>query len=231
MQMREGIILAGGFGTRLRQVVPDLPKPMAPIAGRPFLEILLRKLAAKGFQRIVLSVGFMADKIYTYFGDHFASIELLYTTEKIPLGTGGAVRLAMDKCGQDHVFIFNGDTYTDLEIDALEGQWEMYRRPIIVCKNVADITRYGCVVVEKNRVVGFSEKGLAGPGLINAGCYVLNRGQLDALPIYMPFSLEADYLPRAVQENTFDVFVTAADFIDIGVPEDYARAQTELLGL
>ena len=114
----EAIVLAGGFGTRLRQVVTDVPKSMAPIAGRPFLEILLGSLARKGFQRIVLSLGFMAEKISDHFGTHFAGLELAYVVEETPLGTGGAVRLASTACTQDHVFVLNGDTYVDLEADA-----------------------------------------------------------------------------------------------------------------
>lgn len=229
--MLEGIVLAGGFGTRLRQVVPDLPKPMAPIAGRPFLEILLTDLAKKGFGRIVLSLGFMAEKIETYFNARFAGMELDYVIEEDPLGTGGAVRLALEQARQDHVFVFNGDTYLDLEIDAVEGLWQGHHRPIIIGREVPDTARYGRLLSKDARVIGFTEKGISGQGLINAGCYVLNRGQLEAFPLHMAFSLETDYLAKAVQESPFELFVTAGHFIDIGVPEDYRRAQTELTGL
>ena len=106
----EAIVLAGGFGTRLRQVVADVPKPMAPIADRPFLEILLGSLARKGFSQVVLSLGFMAEKISDHFGARFAGMDIAYVVEETPLGTGGAIRLALDACTQDHVFVFNGDT-------------------------------------------------------------------------------------------------------------------------
>jgi D-glycero-alpha-D-manno-heptose 1-phosphate guanylyltransferase len=228
--MLEGIILAGGFGTRLRQVVPDLPKPMAPIAGRPFLEILLSDLARKGLGRIVLSLGFMAEKIESYFSTRFAGMEIDYVIEDDPLGTGGAVRLAMEQCNEDHVFIFNGDTYLDLEIDAVERQWQSHHRPIIVGREVPDTARYGRLLSKDAQVVGFTEKGISGLGLINAGCYVLNRGQLDVFPQHSAFSLETDYLAKAVQDLPFDLFVTSGHFIDIGVPEDYQRAQAELAG-
>ena len=109
--MHEAIVLAGGFGTRLREVLPDLPKPMAPVAGRPFLEILLTSLADKGFSRVVLSLGYMADKIITYFGNSFTGLDLIYVVEDEPLGTGGAVRLALSQCLQDHIYILNGDTF------------------------------------------------------------------------------------------------------------------------
>lgn len=226
--MREAVVLAGGFGTRLRQVVPDLPKPMAPIAGRPFLEILLGSLAGKGFGRVVLSLGFMADSIFGHFGSHHAGMELAYVVEDQPLGTGGAVRLAMLQCHEDHVFVFNGDTFLDLEVDVVEQHWQNHRLPIIVGREVPDAARYGRLLAENGRVTGFTEKGVYGPGLINAGCYVFNQGQLDDLPLNVPFSLEVDYLVNAVSRAPIDVFITAGQFIDIGVPDDFLRAQTEL---
>ena len=132
----EAIVLAGGFGTRLRQLVADVPKPMAPIAGRPFLEILLGSLAQKGFTQVVLSLGFMAEKISGHFGPRFAGLDLTYVVEDTPLGTGGATRLAATACAQDHVFVFNGDTYLDLEVDLLERQWQAKRHPIVVGRQV-----------------------------------------------------------------------------------------------
>jgi D-glycero-alpha-D-manno-heptose 1-phosphate guanylyltransferase len=226
--MREAIVLAGGFGTRLRQMVPDLPKAMAPIAGRPFLEILLGSLARKGFERAVLSLGFMADRIAGHFGEGFAGISLEYVVEDRPLGTGGGTRLAMASCHSDHVFVFNGDTFLDLEVDAVERQWQGQGHPIIVGREVPDTARYGRLLTSQGLVTGFTEKGAAGHGLINAGCYLFNRGQLDGFALKQPFSLEADYLAAAVSTIPFEVFMTAGEFIDIGVPEDFLRAQTVL---
>jgi D-glycero-alpha-D-manno-heptose 1-phosphate guanylyltransferase len=224
----EAIVLAGGFGTRLRQVVTDVPKPMAPIAGRPFLEILLGELAQKGFSRVVLSLGFMAEKISSHFGPRFAGLNLAYVMEDTPLGTGGATRLATTACAQDHVFVFNGDTYLDLEVDLLERQWQAKRHPIVVGRQVPDTTRYGRLVVDGDRIISFAEKGIAGPGLINAGCYVLATDALAQFPLNQTFSIETDYLVPEVARATVDVFVTEGVFIDIGIPEDYARAQTLL---
>jgi len=225
----EAIVLAGGFGTRLRQVVTDVPKPMAPIAGRPFLEILLGELAQKGFSRVVLSLGFMAEKISGHFGPRFAGLNLAYVVEDTPLGTGGATRLAATACSQDHVFVFNGDTYLDLEVDLLERQWQAKRHPIVVGRQVPDTTRYGRLVVDGDRIISFAEKGIAGPGLINAGCYVLATDALAQFPLNKPFAIETDYLVPEVARATVDVFVTEGVFIDIGIPEDYARAQTLLV--
>jgi D-glycero-alpha-D-manno-heptose 1-phosphate guanylyltransferase len=226
--MIEAIVLAGGLGTRLREVVSNLPKPMAPVAGRPFLEILLGHIAQKGIGRVVLSVGFMAEKITAHFGNRFAGMELDYVVETSPLGTGGAVRMAMTKCSQDHVFVFNGDTFLDLETGTVESQWQQHHQPIIVGREVPDTNRYGRLLIDHGRVIGFAEKGGSGPGVINAGCYVLNASQLDAFQPNTAFSLELEYFNKALEEVYFDVYITSGVFIDIGVPEDYARAQIKL---
>lgn len=224
----EAIILAGGAGTRLRPVVPDLPKPLAPVAGRPFLEILLESLSRKKFRRAVLSTGYMADKISSYFGDHFERMELAYAVEQTPLGTGGAVRLGMTHCSGDHVFVFNGDTFLDLEASAVEAHWQTHHFPIIVACHVNDTVRYGRLETGDGCVRAFLGKGVPGPGLINAGSYVLPKGILDVFAVGKPFSLEKDFLSEAVGGNRFDCFTTHGRFIDIGVPEDYARAQIDL---
>jgi D-glycero-alpha-D-manno-heptose 1-phosphate guanylyltransferase len=204
---------------------------MAPIAGRPFLEILLGSLAKKGFSRVVLSLGFMAEKISGHFGSRFAGLDLTYVVEDTPLGTGGATRLAVEACAQDHVFVFNGDTYLDLEVELLEQQWQAKRHPIVVGRQVPDTTRYGRLVVDGDRITRFAEKGIAGRGLINAGCYVLATDALARFPLHRPFSIETDYLVPEVARATVEVFVTEGVFIDIGIPEDYARAQTLLAAL
>jgi len=224
----EAIILAGGFGTRLKQVVPDLPKPMAPVAGRPFLEILLASLARKGFRRAVLSLGYLAEKVTSHFGDRFAGMALIYEIEPTPLGTGGAVRRALMRCNADHVFVFNGDTFLDLEAQHVESHWNGHHAPIIVAREVPDTARYGRLATANGQILGFAEKGAGGRGLINAGCYVVPAGILNGFEPDRAFSLETDFLAKAVATQRFDVFVTEGRFIDIGIPEDYARAQTEL---
>jgi D-glycero-alpha-D-manno-heptose 1-phosphate guanylyltransferase len=227
----EAIVLAGGFGTRLRQVVPDLPKPMAPIAGRPFLEILLSALARKGFTRVVFSLGFMSEKIIEHFGNSYKGMDLVYEVELLPLGTGGAIRAALARCMSDHVYIFNGDTYLDLEVDALERLWQSKHNPVIVVREVADTARFGKVEMRDGQVVAFREKGMSGPGLINAGCYILPQNLLDDFPSNKPFSIESEFFIESLQRIRFDGFITHGRFIDIGVPDDYALAQTVLAGL
>lgn len=226
--MREAVILAGGLGTRLRSAVPDLPKPMAPVAGRPFLEILLGSLQSKGFGRAVLSLGYMSDSVVDHFGSSYRGLELDYVIESEPLGTGGALRLALSHCVSDHAFVFNGDTYLDLEIEELAASWLSRQHPIIVARHVADTTRYGRLLTSEGRVVRFEGSGIGGEGLINAGCYVLSTRMLENLPLPERFSFEQDFLSEAVRSECFDLFVSKGSFIDIGVPEDYMRAQHDL---
>jgi D-glycero-alpha-D-manno-heptose 1-phosphate guanylyltransferase len=224
----EAIVLAGGFGTRLRAVVADLPKPMAPVAGRPFLEILLASLAGKGITRVVLSVGYMAQTIVERFGHTFGGLEIDYAIEATPLGTGGAVRLALGRCTGEPVLVVNGDTFLDVDLEALRGLWRADRAPVVVARAVGDTTRFGRLRVEGERITAFAEKGVAGPGLINAGCYLVPRDLLAAFGPDRAFSLETDFLAPCVERSTVRVLVSAGTFIDIGVPEDYARAQTLL---
>ena len=222
----EAIVLAGGMGTRLKAVVPDLPKPMAPVAGRPFLEIVLSALADKGFSRVILSVGYKAEVIVSHFGQRFSGMAISYEIEESPLGTGGAMRAAMSRCDGDHVFVFNGDTFLDVEATDIERNWSWRRTPLIIAKQVKDAERYGTLKVEGRRVLGFYEKGVHGPGLINAGCYILPTDVLDRYDIGQAFSFETDYLPEAVQRNHFEYYMTNGLFVDIGVPEDYLLAQS-----
>jgi D-glycero-alpha-D-manno-heptose 1-phosphate guanylyltransferase len=224
----EAVVLAGGFGTRLRSVVPDLPKPMAPVAGRPFLEILLTWMARSGFRRVVLSLGYKADMIVGHFGSSYAGMELVYEIETTPLGTGGAIRQASRHCTGTHYFVLNGDSYLDLDVLQVEAWWQRNRAPIIVARAVPDTARYGRLATSGHQVTAFEGQGTPGPGVINGGCYVFNIDQLSDWPLGKAFSVEADYFPHHVKNRRVDVFVTQGQFIDIGVPEDYARAQTEL---
>lgn len=222
----EAIVLAGGLGTRLRAVVPDLPKSMAPIGERPFLEIILGVLAQKGFTRIILSLGYKADTIVSHFGRSFAGMRLLHEIEEQPLGTGGALRRALARCEFDHAFVFNGDTFLDLEVAQAEAHWQANRFPIIVGRNVADTTRYGRLEARDRRITRFVGKDIPGPGLINAGCYIFPPDILDRHEPGRAFSLESDFLESAVMTQHFDLFVSEGFFMDIGIPEDYLRAQT-----
>lgn len=228
--MHEAVILAGGYGTRLRKVVADVPKPMAPIAGRPFLEIQLGMLRSRGFGHAVLAIGYLGHTIVEHFGDRFGDLELSYAIEDTPLGTGGAVQRALRECRSDRAFVFNGDTYLELDFEAADRLWRADHRGVLVARTVPDTARYGRLAVAAGYVHGLIEKGAAGPGVINAGCYLLNRGQLEEYAAQPPFSFENDYLARRLLTEPFHLLLTDGLFIDIGVPEDFTRAQELLAG-
>ena len=223
--MHEAVILAGGYGTRLRQVVSDVPKPMAPIGGRPFLELQLRMLERQGFEHVVLAVGYLGHMIMSHFGDRLGHLKLSYTVEDSPLGTGGAIQTALRSCRRDRVFVLNGDTYLEFECDTADSLWQSDRCGVIVGRALPDTARYGRLVTAGGWVTGMTEKGDGGPGIVNAGCYVLAREQLAAVDHSMPFSFEADYLAHILPTAPFHLCETSGLFIDIGVPEDFARAQ------
>lgn len=228
----EAIVLAGGLGSRLRSVVPDLPKPMAPINGEPFLALLLRALAKGEFQAVTLAVGYKAEQIRNYFGARFADLPLTYSLETEPLGTGGAICLALCKTTSRDVFILNGDTYLELDYTAMIATHRKTNTTVTVAvKQVVDAARYGTVELNGDHICRFVEKGRHGPGMINAGVYVISRNLLLQPELPPAFSFETEFLgPRAPTLCPL-AFRTPGIFIDIGVPTDYSRAQTQLANL
>lgn len=226
--MREAIILAGGKGTRLRELVSDVPKPMAPVAGRPFLELLLDRLVDAKFNQVVLSVGYMADKIMDYFGSGHKDLPIKYVIEDTPLGTGGAIRKALLAINGDYAVVLNGDTFAEGDFDALIQMRAHAKRVVIGVAKMKDASRYGAIEASEGRLIGFREKGVVGPGLINVGCYVVGNTDLDSFPVDTNFSFETDYLQKVYKELPIDVYQFTGKFIDIGVPEDYEFAQTYL---
>lgn len=227
--MTQAIILAGGFGTRLRDVVSDVPKPMAPIGNRPFLDILLSSLSLRGVTRVVLSVGYMADVIQSYFGDKRYEMEILYQVETKALGTGGAIRAGFEFCSDESVFVLNGDTFIDVDLDLLQKFRRQQNAPIMVTREVPGANRYGTVKVKNHRILSFLPKGEPGNNnLINAGFYLLPSNLLDCYQVGETFSFENDFLPRIIRSNRFLSFNCDGYFIDIGIPEDYEKAKSEL---
>jgi D-glycero-alpha-D-manno-heptose 1-phosphate guanylyltransferase len=225
------VILAGGAGTRLRSAVPDLPKALAPVGGRPFIEYLLERLVAAGVRRIVLAVGYRADAIVQRLGPRFGDAALSYSTEAEPLGTGGAVRKAL-AAAAGPALVLNGDTLLDLDYAALAA-WYAHEPEALamVVRPVDDTSRYGAVVVEDGRVRRFAEKGARGPGLINAGVYVLRSEVFERFGLEGRFSLEEDLLAAHAAELRPRAWTAQGYFIDIGLPADYERAQRELPAL
>lgn len=228
MPVEEAIVLVGGLGTRLRAMISDVPKPLAPVAGRPFLAWVLDRLAAAGMRRVVLATGHMADQVQRLATDRWRGMDVEYSHEEHPLGTGGALRQAARRVQGDGVHLLNGDTYLLYSPQALEAATRRLDAWMgVALARVSDLGRYGAVELGGGRVVAFHEKGGTGPGEINAGCYFLTARALDALPERASFSLEADVLPQYASSGRIAAFAQTADFIDIGVPEDYQRAQIQ----
>ena len=227
--MLEAIILAGGAGTRLRSVVADLPKPMADVAGRPFLAYQLDYLAAAGIRRIVLSVGYLRERIIEWFGASYRGIDIDYAIEEELLGTGGALRVSLARVSGERVLVLNGDTWFPVDIAAMAAAHaESGCVMTMALKELTDFSRYGAVTVADGRVNGFSEKGFCSRGYINGGVYLIECALEARFPERKRFSLESDLLEAQVGAIAICPFISDAYFIDIGVPEDYHTAQLEL---
>jgi D-glycero-alpha-D-manno-heptose 1-phosphate guanylyltransferase len=228
-EIRKAMILAGGRGERLQTIVSHLPKPMAPVGRRPFLEYLLDELVDAGVTDVILSVGYRGETIREHFGDSYRSISLRYSVETFPLGTGGAMVLGLKEEDSSPVLVLNGDTLIEVDYKALAHWYDGVTSPlgVVLCR-VPDTSRYGSVVRSGNRVVEFLEKGKNGPGLINAGMYVIRPTLFSLYPCGERFSFETDLLQRHCFDLQPPSFVTDGYFIDIGTPEDYDRAQREL---
>jgi NDP-sugar pyrophosphorylase family protein len=224
------LVLCGGLGTRLRSVLSDRPKSMAPVAGRPFLELILRQLHEQGIRKVILGTGYRAEQIEQYFqtgADLGLSLE--YSREAEPLGTGGAVKLA-EKFLSDPVVVVNGDSYVEWNLSqALALQTQRNAEVVIVLQAVPDVSRYGSVTIDnEGRITEFVEKrARSGSGLINAGVYLLQKEILAELPPGRAISLEREVFPRLLGRPIYGM-VSRGIFIDIGIPEDLARAQTLL---
>ncbi len=227
----EAIVLAGGLGTRLAARLNGIPKPMALVGGRPFLEILLGQLQRAGCTRAVLAVGHLHEAIQGHFGASFHGLRVDYAIENLPLGTGGAIRKALAMAGDEPVLALNGDTFLDADYAAmLRFHTAQATRLTMAITRQADSARYGGVVVSGERITGFEEKGRAGEGWINAGSYVLAKSLEWPPSLPERFSFERDFLVPEISRLSPAAFRVDGFFLDIGVPEDLDRAQTELAG-
>jgi D-glycero-alpha-D-manno-heptose 1-phosphate guanylyltransferase len=224
----EAIILAGGLGTRLRSVVPDAPKVMASVAGQPFLAYLLQFLEANGLRRIVLAVGYRNEAIRGFFGSRFGSLELVYSVEEEPLGTGGALLQSLAYVDGPSALVLNGDTFLRLNYRAMAVTLDNEPRAqlVVALRRVADTSRYGAAIVADGRIQGFTARGTPAPGLINAGSYLIARDIFQRYPMPAKFSWEADFLETRAPEVRPIAFECEVPFIDIGIPEALEEAQT-----
>lgn len=225
----EAIVLAGGLGTRLRSQVADRPKVMAEINNQPFLNYLLNYLISHGIRRAVLATGYLHEFIENYYGRQYKQLHIDYSIEPQPLGTGGAVKLALTKISTADVLILNGDTFFDINPDAMFALHKKDNADItIALKAMRHISRYGIVRIQGTRVISFDEKKKVEEGYINAGVYLVKTSLLASMNLPERFSFEEDLLKKFTSQLNIHAYLSDAYFIDIGIPEDYQRAQTEL---
>jgi len=222
----EAIILAGGPGTRLQKVVSDIPKPMAPVAGKPFLYYIFDWIRKSPVDKIILSIGYKAESITEYFGNSAFDIPVEYVVEKKPLGTGGAVKLALERTEGNDILILNGDTWFPVDIRKLiEFHIEKKSLFTVALKRMLDFDRYGTVELEKNKILKFKEKKYYQEGLINGGIYIARREYVSSWKMPEVFSLEKDILEKEAGKLILNGMVFDDPFLDIGVPDDYAKAE------
>jgi D-glycero-alpha-D-manno-heptose 1-phosphate guanylyltransferase len=220
------LILAGGLGSRLRTIVADHPKVLAPVAGRPFLTYLLDQLITTGFRQVVLCTGYKGKQVKTTFGNTYNDLAIQYSQEPEPLGTGGALHFALPMIHTKSVMVFNGDSYVKSKLQEFLA-WYFEKKPpaALLLARLPDTRRYGQVEFDANgRVVCFEEKGARlGSGWINAGVYLFNRSLIESIPAGKPISLETDVFPGLIAKGLYG-FRCEDEFIDIGTPESYAEA-------
>ena len=225
------LILAGGLGTRLGEILGDLPKALAPIRNKPFLEYLLKFISHQGFRDVIISLGYGSDAIREYLGDGSSlGLKIRYTIERDLLGTGGAVKLAESLIESDDFFVINGDTYFEVELREMlhfHSAQGAIATIALACKEGTG--RYGNIMVDKsNEIVSFAEKSGDGrAGYINGGTYLFRKDVLDSIPENTVCSLEKEILPFLVGKGLYG-FPVKGYFIDIGIPEDYEKAKREI---
>jgi NDP-sugar pyrophosphorylase family protein len=221
-------VLAGGFGTRLRSVISDRPKALAEIHGRPFLAYLLDQFSGTGSTSVVLCIGHFGQQIQDAFGDKYGNLRISYSREARPLGTGGALRLALKYLTSDPVLVMNGDSFCTADLKGF-WKWHLSRgsQATVLLTQVPDTRRYGSVKLHPDgAIIEFAEKGKEGvSGLINAGVYLLSRQVIESIPEDANVSLEYRIFPRLVSRGLLFGYPSRGRFLDIGTPEDFAAAE------
>jgi D-glycero-alpha-D-manno-heptose 1-phosphate guanylyltransferase len=227
--IKEAIILAGGLGTRLRSTVPDLPKCLAPVGGRPFIAWLTDYFRREGIERFIFALGYKSDEFDAFFRTEFPHGGYAISLEAEPLGTGGAIRRACDQVKGKTVLILNGDTFFRIDLETLAEFHAARHAACTLClKPMQDFDRFGVVeLAPDGRVSRFREKQYYPAGLINGGVYALEKSALLEREYPNVFSFEKDYLEAGREERLYGL-VQDRYFIDIGIPEDYRRAHEEL---
>jgi len=222
----EAIVLAGGFGTRLQSVVQDVPKPMADVNGKPFLYYLLQYLSEQGIKKVVLSVGYKYELIQDFFGAHYLQMDIKYAVEDEPLGTGGAIKLALEQIENDHCFVLNGDTYFDVQLTDLE---RFDTECVLASKEMNNFDRYGSLELTATDVItNFNEKKFCESAWINGGVYCIHKNIFSAIS-KTSFSFEEEVLTPLSRTGQLIAVKTDGYFMDIGIPEDYAQFQKDII--
>lgn len=218
-------ILAGGQGTRLRSVVNGVPKPMAPVNGRPFLTYLLDHILQFQCTEIILSVGYLAEVITNYFGQSYCGIPIRYVIENESLGTGGAIQFIMHELQpKEPICILNGDTYLQINYDLFYQQHiSTHSKITVALKKIEDCYRYARINMTNGIINSFSTEEAHTTGLINAGVYVCSPDIFNQLNLPKSFSFEKDFMERHITNLNAQGFITNDYFIDIGIPDDYHR--------
>ncbi len=229
-RIKEAIILAGGLGTRLRSAVPDLPKCMAPVAGNPFISYVIDYYLTQGIEKFIFSLGFKHEQVENYLHDKYYPLNMEYVIEEEPLGTGGAVQLACSNTNGKNVLVLNGDTIFKIDLGELEAIHHEKKAECTLClKPMLNFDRYGVVEINKYLTVRkFLEKKFYEKGTINGGVYALNVEAFLEKKFPPKFSFEKDYLERYYESGKLFGIIQDGYFIDIGIPEDFTKAQEEL---
>jgi len=226
----KAIILCGGLGTRLGELTQHTPKPLINVAGRPFLAYVMDKLSTADIDGFVLATGYHAVKVSDIIKSTWQDRSVQYSIEDRPLGTGGAVRLAMENFNLDSALVANGDTLFDCDLHSMMNGFEGSPWATrLALRQMENCKRYGRVQLSKDtRVIGFGEKGHAGSGLINAGLFLQRRSALDSFG-NQPFSFETDYLAKLDPVWPIQGVVEEGYFVDMGIPEDLEQARKDLM--
>jgi len=228
--VKEAIILAGGLGTRLRSMVSDVPKCMAPVAGQPFLKHVIRYLLSQGIEKFIFSLGYKHEVIEEFLNNEFPTIHYECSIEQVPLGTGGAIYLACKRAKDNNIIVLNGDTLFKADLNkAFLFHTANNADCTLLLKPMEDVDRYGAVELDDNYAVSsFKEKQYFQTGDINAGVYILNVEQFIDKDFPEKFSFEKDYLEKYYTERKIFGVIEDRYFIDIGIPADFQKAQEEL---
>jgi D-glycero-alpha-D-manno-heptose 1-phosphate guanylyltransferase len=223
----EAIILAGGLGTRLRSAVPDLPKCMAPVNGKPFIGYVIDYFLSQDVRKFILSLGYKSEAIIGYIKSDYPDLHVQFAIEDEPLGTGGAIRLSCELATEKNVFVTNGDTLFNVNLsEILNKHVKSNSDCTLSLKPMVDFDRYGVVELDDDCMVSsFKEKQYYEKGLINGGLYVLNVAHFLNESLPQKFSFEKEYMETLFLKRRMSGVIQEGYFIDIGIPQDYLKAQ------